>query len=83
MTTTTLGPRPAPHLISFDARCFEVCGSRSVYVVRLVTGVLAGATLGGAVKRWNKYADAADYARRVGGVVVERDEPVRRRVSWT
>lgn len=79
---TRLGPRPAPHMISFDDRCFEVCGEREIYAVRLCTGVLAGATLGGAVKRWNRYADAANYARRVGGLVVEQVEPIRRRVSW-
>lgn len=71
--------RPAPHLIRFDADCFETIGETTVWVVgyeyRLSTGPRP--------VEFNFYEDAVKFARKHGNRPVRKEvRTLRRRIKW-
>jgi hypothetical protein len=71
---STLGPRPAAHLISFAAECFEQVGSESVYTVTLAAPSYP--------KQFSTMAEAQAFARTVGRSVTTSDRQILRRIRW-
>ena len=71
---TTLANRPAAHLISYAAECFETVGEKTTYSVGYVAGY---ATDFGA-----DYAAAKAHADKCSAEVTTTTTPAQRRVRW-
>lgn len=73
---TTLANRPAAHLISYAAECFDTVGTREEYSVLNPFG------RGGPEKFGTDYAAAKKHADKCGREVEVNVVPVQRRVRW-
>lgn len=67
--------RPAPHLISFAASCFEIVGERIEYSVALSAPSYP--------VKFDDKAEAESFAFARRRAVSERRVQLRRRISWT